>query len=68
MTKAQTKRFKSGHVIEEYSVSKNTIECLCGWKGDADEEWKQHKLEMKYVPVERESWRERNRVTGQIPF
>lgn len=68
MTKPQTKRFKSGHVIEEYSVRKNTIECACGWKGDANEDWTNHKKEMKFVPVERESWRERTRLTGQIPF
>lgn len=49
-TGLQTKRFRTGHVIEEYSVRNNTIVCACSWKGDADVEWKLHKHSMKDEP------------------
>lgn len=44
---------KNTHVIEEYSVSRNSIECVCGWIGDADTEWLDHRKEMKDIPVDR---------------
>ena len=48
-------QFRAGHVIDEYSVRANTIVCVCGWKGDADAEWKQHKIDTRNGPkVERE--------------
>ena len=43
------------HLIEEYKVQANTILCICGWFGDADAEWKQHKLELR----ETKPWMER---------
>jgi hypothetical protein len=48
----QTKRFRSGHVIEEFSVKLNKIICVCSWEGDADWEWKEHKLTMKEDKIE----------------
>jgi hypothetical protein len=35
------------HVIDEYKVRANTILCICGWKGDADEDWKKHKYDSR---------------------
>ena len=49
---AQTKRFRSGHVIEEFSVKLNKIICVCSWEGDADIAWKEHKLIMKEDKIE----------------
>ena len=45
-----THKFGTGHVIDEYSVRANTIVCVCGWKGDADSDWKEHKVSMKAQP------------------
>ena len=39
--------FRSGHVIEEFSVKLNKIICVCSWEGDATTEWKEHKIATK---------------------
>jgi len=58
---------KGAHIIENYSSVDNTIECTCGWKGNAEEEWTRHRLDNRNDPVKRKKPKIRNEK-GYIPF